>query len=71
MQSVVVNIDSKKEFEFFLEFIRKMGFKSKILSAQEKEDIALLKIMEQRKDEENFPIKTTFDILEKKLSKNK
>ena len=65
MESVLVKIDSKKEFRFFIEFIKKMGYQSKVLSGEEKEDIALLKMMALRKKEETLPVKTTHRILDK------
>ncbi len=65
MESVVVNIDSKKELRFFLDLVKKMGYKSRLLSQDDKEDSALLALMNERENEETLPIETTLKILKK------
>ena len=65
METILVNIDSKKEIRFFLEFISKMRYKARILSKADREDIALLKIMKQREYEKTIPVETSYRILDK------
>jgi len=45
MESVLVNIDSKRDLNFFLNIVKRMGFKSKVLDKEDKEDRALLALM--------------------------
>jgi len=50
MESIIINIPSKKELKFLTELAEKLGFASRKLTEQEKEDIALTKaIHEARK----------------------
>jgi hypothetical protein len=42
-----------------------MGLPPKVLSRDEKEDIALVGIMQQRRHEKTLPIETTYEILNK------
>ena len=64
METIIVNVDTKKELQFFIQLINKMGYASKILNEEEKEDIALLTIMQKRKGEKNIPIQTTYKKLD-------
>ena len=41
MESLVIDIKSKKDLKFFAELAQKMGFKAHVLSLDEKEEIAL------------------------------
>ena len=41
MESLVIDIKSKKDLKFFAELAQKMGFKSHVLTLEEKEDIGL------------------------------
>lgn len=41
MESLVIDIKSKKDLKFFTELAPKMGFKSHVLTLEEKEDIGL------------------------------
>ena len=47
MESLVINIKSKKDAKFFAELAEKMGFKSHILSLEEKEDIGLARAIKE------------------------
>ena len=46
-----------------------MGYKSRLLSQDDKEDSALLAIMNERENEEALPIETTIDLLNKIIKK--
>lgn len=63
MESILVNIGSKKEVKFFLDLVKKMGYNSRLLTPDDKEDSALLALMNERENEEALPIETTKRIL--------
>ena len=69
MESVLVNIGSKKEAKFFLNLVKKMGYNSRVLEIDDKEDCALLSLMYERENEETLPIETTERILKNILKK--
>jgi hypothetical protein len=69
MESILVNIRSKKEVKFFLDLVRKMGYNSHLLSVEDKEDSALLALMNERENEEALPIETTERILKNIIKK--
>lgn len=64
METIIVNVDTKKETQFFIQLVKKIGYTSRILSEEEKEDIGLLRMMQKRKDEKNIPIQTTYKKLD-------
>lgn len=61
MKTIVVELNDKSEFNIFLELIKKFKLKAKILSREDKEDIGLLKLMNEadrnKKVSENTIIK--------------
>ena len=63
MESILVNIGSKKDVKFFLDLVKKMGYNSRLLSKDDKEDVAMLALMNDRENEETIPIETTERIL--------
>jgi len=69
MESILVNIDSKKDMKFFLDLVKRMGYNSRILSNEDKEDTALLALMNERECEESLPIETTQNILNNIINK--
>ena len=69
MESIIVNIDSKKDVKFFLDLVKKMGFRSRLLSQDEKEDNALLSLMNERENEETVPIEITERLLNNTIKK--
>ena len=68
MKTVIVNIPENKE-NFFLSLMKEFRFKSHVLSDEDKEDNALLKLMYEREKEESFSVETTEKILDSILSK--
>ena len=69
MESVLVNIGSKEDVKFFLNLVKKMGYNSRVLKLEDKEDSALLALMYERENEETLPIETTEQILKSILKK--
>ena len=49
MESIIINIPSKKELKFLTELAEKMGFTSRKLSPQEKEDMAMVNAITEAK----------------------
>lgn len=49
MESIIIDINNKKEAKFFAELVKKLGFTSRVLTAEEKEDIALVKAIDEGK----------------------
>lgn len=69
MNSVLINISKKKDLSIFVQLAQRFGYKSKVLSQEEKEDIGLLRLMESRKNEKNLSVKEAYQILEKNINK--
>ena len=63
MKTVIVNIPENKE-KFFLSLMKEFRFKSHVLSDEDKEDNALLKLMYEREKEESLSVETTEKILD-------
>jgi len=68
MKTVIVNIPEDKE-KFFLSLLKEFRFKAHVVSDEEKEDTALLKLMHERENEEAFSVETTENILDSLLRK--
>jgi len=47
MESLVIDVKSKKDLKFFAELAAKMGYKSHVLSLEEKEDIGFGRAIEE------------------------
>ncbi len=50
MESIIINIPFKKELKFLTELAEKLGFTSRKLSAQEKEDMAMVKAINEARN---------------------
>ena len=64
MKTILINTDASSA-KLFLALARKLQFKARVLNKHEKEDAALLAMMEERREEEVFPITRTYEILRK------
>jgi hypothetical protein len=69
MSTIVITVDDKSSAKLFLDLARKLHFKAKVLTEQQKEDWALLSMMKERSDEPALPIESTLKILNKNLNK--
>ena len=65
MSTIVINIDDNSSVKLFLDLARKMHFKARVLTEEQKEDWALLSMMEERSKEPSLPIESTLKILSK------
>lgn len=70
MESIVIHTNNKQELNLLKEIAQKMGFQSQIISESDKEDLGLIKAIQQYSDSESFNLN---DALEhyKKLDKAK
>lgn len=66
MNTIVINVDDKSSAKLFLDLARKLHFKARLLTEEQKEDVALLSIMEERSGEPALPIESALKILNKK-----
>ena len=65
MQTIIIQSESKSNLKLLLELAKKLGMSSRSLSASEKEDIGLLKAMEEGKNSGRVSEKSIFDLLQK------
>ncbi len=65
MSTIIIDVDNKSSAKLFLDLAKKMHFKAKVLTDEQKEDLALLSIMEERKNEVSLPVEGTLEILRK------
>ena len=65
MNTIVINVDDKSSVKLFLDLARKLNFKAHLLTDGQKEDMALLSMMEERSNEPSLPVESTFKILSK------
>ena len=68
MTTVIVSIPDNKE-EYFLSLLKKNRFKSRVLSDEEKEDRALLALMNDGMTKKLVLSETTYRILDKIIKK--
>ncbi len=69
MSTIVINVDDKSSAKLFLDLAKKLRFKARILTDQQKEDWALLAMMESRDKEPVLPVESALDILSRIKSK--
>lgn len=65
MQAVIIQSKSKSNLKLLLELAKKLGMSSRALKKEEKEDIGLLKAMEEGKSSGRVSEKSVFEALDK------
>jgi hypothetical protein len=55
MDSIIINPKNEKEFKFISDLLKKLGVTSKVLSAEEKEDLGLSFLMANSNRVEEVP----------------
>lgn len=65
MKTLVINIDDDSSMKLFLELAKKFHFSARVLTDEQKEDMALLGLMKQRSKETPLPVKSAYAILKK------
>ncbi len=63
MSTIVIDIDDKSSVKLFLDLARKLHFKARVLTEAQKEDWALLSMMEERAGEPFMPVESTLELL--------
>ena len=63
MSTIVIDIDDKSSVKLFMDLAQKMHFKVKVLTEAQKEDWALLQMMEKREGEQLLTIESALSIL--------
>ena len=56
MKTLVINVDNDSSAKLLIDLAKKLHFKARILSDQQKEDAGLLAMMEERKKEKTVPV---------------
>jgi hypothetical protein len=64
MKTLIINADDSSA-KIFMELAKKLNFKARILSKEQKEDAVLLAMMKERMSDEAVPVSKTYDILRK------
>ena len=65
MKTVLINVDSDASAKLLMQLAKKLRFKARLLNKEQREDNALLALMETRKDDKTVSIKKTYEILRK------
>ena len=65
MKTILINVDEISSAKLFMELAKRLNFKARLLSEAQKEDAALLFLMEERKNEKTFPVSKSYEILKK------
>ena len=64
MSSIVIDVDDdKSSVKLFLDLAKKLNFKARLVTDSQKEDWALMAMMEERGNEPTLPIESTLKIL--------
>ncbi len=63
MKTIVINVDEKSSAKLFLDLAKKMHFKARVLTDRQKEEWALLAMMNAREKEPELPVESVLDIL--------
>ena len=61
----MINVDNDSSVKLLMELAKKLHFKARILSEEQKEDAGLLAMMEDRKDDETVPASKIYEQLRK------
>ncbi len=69
MKTIIVNLPEKEE-SFFLSMLKKIRFKSQVLTEEELEDEELAKWIDKGMKSKDVPIEKVFQLLEKHGAKS-
>jgi len=67
MKTIVINADDDKVAKLLTGLAKKMGLKSYVLSDQRKEEIALIRAIDEGMSSEKLPLKSSYEILDNLL----
>ena len=66
MKTLIITPKSDNDFRFLSELLNKLGFDSKVLYDEDKEDMGLLKSMLEEKNEDYVPESEILSVLKKR-----
>lgn len=67
MKTIVINADDDSVAKLLTNLAKKMGLKSYVLSDQKKEEIALIRAIDEGMATKRMPLKSSYDILDNLL----
>ena len=67
MKTIVINAENDAVAKLLTSLAKKMGLKSQVLSDKKKEDLALIRAIDEGMKSAKLPLKTSYDILNKLL----
>jgi len=65
MKTLMINVDNDSSVKLLMELAKKLHFKARVLSEEQKEDAGLLAMMEERKGDETMPVSKIYEQLRK------
>lgn len=65
MSTIVIDVDDKSSAKLFLDLAKKLHIKARILTETQKEEFALLTMMNERDSEPTLPAASALAILKK------
>jgi len=65
MKTLVISVDSESSVKLLMQLAKKLRFKARVLSAEDKEDAGLLAMMEEAKRDEKVPASQIYAKLRK------
>ena len=67
MKTIVINAEDDKVAKLLTGLAKKMGLQSYVLSSQKKEEIALIRAIDEGMKSEKLPVKSSYDIIDNLL----
>ena len=65
MRTLMINVDNDSSVRLLMELAKKLHFKARVLSQEQKEDAGLLAMMAERKDDATIPASKIYEQLRK------
>ena len=70
MKTIVINADNDAVAKLLTGLAKKMGLKSQVLSDTKKEDLALIRAIDEGMKSGKLPLKSSYDIIDKLVQAN-
>lgn len=67
MKTLIINIDNNSTLKLLSDLTKKLGLNPKVLSDKKKDDIALIRAIDEAMVGEKLPVRTSYTILDKLL----
>ena len=65
MKTLMINVDNDSSLKLLLQLAKKLHFKARVLSEEQKEDAGLLAMMEDREGDDIIPVSKIYAQLRK------